>query len=105
MEDIIHFFGIQVTCKSTKDSFIFSFTDKNNLQSAKVVYSNGGVNSIYGGSTYGPYFGSSDLYFHCDYPDYWNNIVTYSYPTINLPQILYVDDYEVFQIIKNSQID
>src|SRR6266536_3295921 len=49
--------------KSTNDSFIFSFTNRTNLQSAKVGYSKGGQYSIYGGLVYGPTFGGGhDLY-------------------------------------------
>ena len=32
---------------STKDSYIFSFKNRNNLKSAKVSYNHGGQNAIY----------------------------------------------------------
>ncbi|RIA89080.1 hypothetical protein C1645_825392, partial [Glomus cerebriforme] len=88
------------TNKSTKDSFIFSFTDKNDPQSAKVVHSLGDQYSIQCLSGHGPVF-SSDL--HKNYSnsnnEYWQSWVG-SYPTLNLPSEIYVDDYEVFQVIK-----
>src|SRR5581483_3118901 len=47
---------------STNDSFLFSFANKNHLQSANVGYSNGKQFSIQGYSTHGPQFGgASDL--------------------------------------------
>ncbi|RIA87276.1 hypothetical protein C1645_827985 [Glomus cerebriforme] len=47
--------------KSTTNSFIFSFTDRNNTQTAKVSYSNGSF-SVCCHSTSGPIFGN---YFYC----------------------------------------
>ncbi|EXX73781.1 hypothetical protein RirG_057280 [Rhizophagus irregularis DAOM 197198w] len=90
------------SCKSTKDSFIFSFADKNNLKSANVVYSKTGDKSIQCNSSFGPIFGV-DLYIH--YGDTYNTCNTwtsdvYSYPTLNLPNSFKADDYEVFQVIK-----
>jgi hypothetical protein len=81
---------------TTKDSFIFSITDKNNLQSANLVYSKGDQYSVRGYAYYGPRFGHTDLYLY-------NNILystAYSYPTLNLPNNIRIDDYEVFQVIK-----
>ncbi len=87
--------------KSTKDSFIFSFTDKNNLQSANVVYSKGDQYSVQCLSHCGPVFSYSDLYVRYDNdPDVWRSTVLSSYPTLNLPNSINVDDYEVFQVIK-----
>ncbi|EXX77865.1 BTB/POZ domain-containing protein [Rhizophagus irregularis DAOM 181602=DAOM 197198] len=86
---------------STKDNFIFSFTDKTNLQSAKVVYSNGDQYSVRYLSNYGPAFGNFDLY--VDYniaTNIWYSRVS-SYPTLNLPNTMKVVDYEVFRVIKN----
>ncbi|GES81047.1 BTB/POZ domain-containing protein [Rhizophagus clarus] len=85
--------------KNTKDSFIFSFANKNSLQSAKVVYSEYGQNSIQCYLQYGPIFGA-DL--HTTYhptADTWISSVS-SYPTLNLPNTFNIDDYEVFQVIK-----
>ena len=85
--------------KPTKDSFIFSFTDKNDLKSANVVYSKGGQHSIYCLTYCGPVFGSGgDL--GINYSDKkWHSYVG-DYPTLNFPNSIDVDDYEVFQVIK-----
>src|SRR6266542_5298008 len=94
--------------KSTNDSFIFSFTNRTNLQSAKVGYSNGNNNecSIYCGSDYGPAFGGGhDLYYNYNGTWYNNSNTNYtysSYPNIYIPQNFVAEDYEVFQVIKNS---
>ncbi|GBB93007.1 hypothetical protein RclHR1_00210003 [Rhizophagus clarus] len=85
--------------KNTKDSFIFSFADKNDLRSAKVVYSETGRKSIQCYSYLGPVFGV-DL--HTNYyptTDTWKSSL-YSYPTLNLPHTFKIDDYEVFQVIR-----
>ncbi|RIA82620.1 hypothetical protein C1645_809559 [Glomus cerebriforme] len=89
--------------KSTTDSFIFSFTNRTNLQSAKVGYSNGNAYSIYC-DTYGPAFGYSHelwcqnngIWYSTNYPNYQ------SYPKIDIPVNvnISVDDYEVFQVIR-----
>ncbi|RIA97512.1 hypothetical protein C1645_813912 [Glomus cerebriforme] len=50
------------TDRATKDSFIFSITNKNDLQSAKIGYSNGNQYSIRCYSNIGPYFGAHDIY-------------------------------------------
>jgi hypothetical protein len=90
--------------KSTKDSFIFSFTDKNNFQSANVANSKGDQYSVRCRSHCGPYFGYRDLYVNHNEndknPDIWNSWHERSYPTLNLPNAFVVDDYEVFQVIK-----
>jgi hypothetical protein len=90
--------------KSTYDSFIFSFTNKNDLKSTKVGYSNGDHYSIGCFKNNGPYFGgyNSDLDF---YGGTWyshthrkNNC---SYPKIDIPTDGFIaDDYEVFQVVK-----
>ncbi|GBC02021.1 hypothetical protein RclHR1_04410014 [Rhizophagus clarus] len=86
--------------KSTRDSFIFSFENKNDLQTAKVVYSFGGQYSIYCGSVNGPVFGSNDLFVNYSNPDVWCHRSTNCYPTLDLPKKMNVVDYEVFQVIK-----
>src|SRR5581483_5971984 len=45
-------------CKSTNDSYIFSFTDRNNMQIVKVGYSNGDDCSVYCDQNNGPWFGN-----------------------------------------------
>ncbi|GBB93086.1 hypothetical protein RclHR1_21010004 [Rhizophagus clarus] len=87
--------------KSTNDSFIFSFSDKNNFQSAKVAYSNGCKPSIQNYSHCGPIFGVHDLYvIYSGGHIIWYHLGSYSYPTLNLPNRMDVDDFEVFQVIK-----
>src|SRR5205814_1380148 len=49
--------------KFTNDSFIFSFTNRTNLQSAKVGYKNNNDQySVYCHSDHGPTFGKGDLW-------------------------------------------
>jgi hypothetical protein len=87
--------------KSTRDSFIFSFTNKNDFRCAKVVYSNNMANSIYFIENCGPVFGCNDLYInYINGPNVWCSACTSCYPTLNLPVSMNVDDYEVFQVIK-----
>jgi hypothetical protein len=85
--------------KSTRDSFIFSFENKNDLKTSKVVYSYGGLYSIYCGSINGPVFGYNDLFVNYNQPDVWYSY-SRSYPKLNLPRNMNVDDYEVFQVIR-----
>ncbi|GBC02966.1 hypothetical protein RclHR1_04900009 [Rhizophagus clarus] len=86
--------------KSTTDSFIFSFTDRMNIKTGKVGYSNG-TNSIGCYTNYGPVFGG---FFYCNDYNTWtiNSSVTYTtidgIPTGNFK----TDDYEVFQIVKKK---
>ncbi len=99
------------TYLSTRDSFIFSFSDKNNLQSAKVGYSNG-INSVGGYTTNGPVFGGNS---GCHLAvsglsGYWFSNPTAnnkSYPKIGIPEKNFnVDDYEVFQVVdQNYHLD
>jgi hypothetical protein len=85
--------------RSTYDSFIFSFANKDDRHSAKVGYSFG-VYSVGGYAGFGPIFGGgSDLEFyrgtwHCD----TNNGC--SYPKFDIPSNFKADDYEVFQVVK-----
>jgi hypothetical protein len=88
--------------KSTKDSFIFSFTNKNNYQSAKLGYpdENEYLSSIYCNEHYGPTFGGGhDLF--CQNDGTWASYRAYSYPRMFSPLVTFdVDDYEVFQVTK-----
>src|SRR5581483_850960 len=88
--------------KSTKDSFIFSFADRNNLQNANIGYCNNNQNAICCHSNHGPAFGNGqhDLGCNnsngdwCGYPS--------SYPKVDDVQnnsYFKVDDYEVIQIV------
>ncbi|CAB4431014.1 unnamed protein product [Rhizophagus irregularis] len=100
---------------ATKDSFIFSFTNRNNLQTVKVGYINDGYydNAIYSNSNCGPRFGGGyDLFLHDNYNgnNYtWamNNPISYS--KIDVPanytsdgnyKCFDVENYEIFQVVK-----
>ncbi|CAB4393408.1 unnamed protein product [Rhizophagus irregularis] len=88
--------------KSIKDSFIFSIADKNDFLSAKVVYSNRKCH-VQCYPNCGPIFGDNlGLSFYSG-PNIWiySNSPHY-YPPLNLSNNINVDDYEVFQVIKNS---
>ncbi|GBB85426.1 hypothetical protein RclHR1_11970002 [Rhizophagus clarus] len=88
------------TFKSTSDSFLFSFTNKNNLQSAKVSYSNGNQYSIYCHPDYVHFGGGGNLFFQ---DGMWNSYKSgcSSYPKIDdIPASFKADDYEVFQVVK-----
>jgi hypothetical protein len=94
--------------KSTNDSFIFSFTNRKNLQTAKVGYCNKKSNAFYCYINYGPTFGGGHDIYCQDNNWYHNNPYSYSY--IDLPKnsqnnggyyVIKVDDYEVFQVVKN----
>ncbi|GBC03014.1 hypothetical protein RclHR1_04930011 [Rhizophagus clarus] len=86
--------------KSTKDSFIFSFTNKNNYQSSKLGYPDEYefLSSIYCNGNYGPTFGGGhDLF--CQADGTWASNRSYSYPRIFPPPVTFaVEDYEVFQV-------
>ena len=86
--------------KITRDSFIFSFTNRMNIKTVKVGYSNG-VCSIGCYSTFGPVFGG---YFYSIYSQnnddtIWkinDNNFSISYSNIGIPMgRVDVDDYEL----------
>ncbi|RGB30151.1 hypothetical protein C1646_711827 [Rhizophagus diaphanus] len=88
--------------KSTNDSFIFSFTDRNNLQTLKVSYPKKDCQlySVISCSDYGPIFGAGhDLLCNNDGTTWSCYPLTYS--TIDLPYNFNANDYEVFQVVKN----
>ncbi|POG76190.1 hypothetical protein GLOIN_2v1557573, partial [Rhizophagus irregularis DAOM 181602=DAOM 197198] len=91
--------------KSTKDSFIFSFTDRNNLQTAKVGYIKDGryENAVYSSQNYGPRFGGGhDLW---QFNNLNNNNNTwginnpYSYSKIDTPEEYNINSsYKIFNM-------
>ncbi|GBC03101.1 hypothetical protein RclHR1_00050009 [Rhizophagus clarus] len=86
--------------KSTYDSFIFSFINKDGLKNTKVSYSSGNERSIYCHSNYGPVYGGGyDLVY---YSNTWYSYINKnsSYLNIDIPNNFSADDYEVFQVIK-----
>ena len=96
------FWDSSCSYKSTNDSFLFSFTDRNNLKSTKVGYCMDNQKAVYCHSSYGPEFGNSD--FRCEN----NGTIWYGYPNNSYPKVddiqntsqFKVDDYEVFQVVK-----
>src|ERR1051325_11295876 len=91
--------------KSTNDSFLFSFTDRNNLKSAKIGYSNGDGCSIgcySAGYGYGPLFGNGNCHDLRFLNGTWYSQSSSSYPKVDgIPygNNFDVDDYEVFQVV------
>ena len=91
--------------KSTNDSFIFSFADRNNLKSAKVGYCNKNQYAICCNLYYGPTFGADpDLFCYSNGTWYGNSSgQNSSYPKVDDIQnasYFNIDDYEVFQVVK-----
>jgi hypothetical protein len=88
--------------KSTKDSFIFSFTDRNNLQTAEISYPKDEFHqySICCSVGFGPIFGGGNDLF-CPNNGAWKHYMPHTY-SIDLPHEFNVNDYEVFQVTKNK---
>uniref|UniRef100_U9UAD0 TLDc domain-containing protein n=2 Tax=Rhizophagus irregularis TaxID=588596 RepID=U9UAD0_RHIID len=87
--------------KNTSDSFLFSFADWKNISNAttKLSYINSGKEwAIYCNNKYGPQFG--DLC--CPNSNNWtyDGYLEY-YPNLDIPKNKTIEDYEVFQVIKN----
>ncbi|PKY55424.1 hypothetical protein RhiirA4_474872 [Rhizophagus irregularis] len=87
--------------ESTYDSLLFSFIDKNDLQSAKVSYSNGNQYSIRNCPSVSPAFGGSiDLFFNNN--EWCSNSIknssVSSYPEIGIPARFKADDFEVTEL-------
>jgi hypothetical protein len=87
--------------KNTTDSFIFSFTNGNDIRTAKVGY-NTGSNSIGCIPNFGPIFGGT---FYTQNNTNWTisdgSNYSLSYSNIGIPTgSVRADDYEVFQVIK-----
>ncbi|GBC07375.1 hypothetical protein RclHR1_07410011 [Rhizophagus clarus] len=100
------------TWKSTSDSFLFSFTNRNNFQTAKVgriINTTNNGYAIYCHQNYGPAFGSGHDLFQ-DSDSIWKSYgLGAYYSKIDIPQgskegggynTFIVEDYEIFQIIK-----
>ncbi|GES85077.1 BTB/POZ domain-containing protein [Rhizophagus clarus] len=87
--------------KSTYDSFIFSFTNRNNFQTAKVGIVSSHVYAIYCHQDYGPTFGGGhDLYISYINNGCYSN--SHSYTNSIIPNQFNINrvDFEVFQVIK-----
>ncbi|EXX56989.1 BTB/POZ domain-containing protein [Rhizophagus irregularis DAOM 181602=DAOM 197198] len=96
------------TEKHTRESFLFSFKNRNNLNSATVGRNNANDSFIQCYQIYGPAFGSSgrfDLFQDSDGD--WKSYLTHPYSNINIPKgygsyynIFNVENYEVFQVVR-----
>ncbi len=87
--------------KSTKESFIFSFTDRDNFQTAKLSYPNNYHHAIMSMPNNGPIFGYFDILSRNN--NNWENrncTNPRAYSIIGIPQTFRVNDYEVFQVIE-----
>ncbi|CAB4403735.1 unnamed protein product [Rhizophagus irregularis] len=86
----------------TKDSFIFSFKDKENIENyilSRVKYENF---AIYNDSGFGPCFGDGDLELSGEnYELSCSYIEWYDKPIRETEGYFFVEDYEIFQIIKD----
>ncbi|GES85018.1 BTB/POZ domain-containing protein [Rhizophagus clarus] len=97
--------------KPANDSFLFSFIDRNNLQTIEVGYikEDQYQNAIYCDRNWGPVFGSHDLFqFTCYEIDSWGTKNPCSYFEIDMPEnyslnsgskCFNAEDYEVFQVV------
>ena len=85
--------------KITTDSFLFNFTDRCNISTAKLGYVNEPSGAIYCRNDCGPCMGNNKLYYS---NNRWNwDSGNTSYPNIcNIPATFTVECYEVFQVIK-----
>ncbi|RIB23404.1 hypothetical protein C2G38_2242706 [Gigaspora rosea] len=86
--------------KNTKDSFIFSLSDPNNLQSAKLGRVTNSNQAVHCGNSYGPLFGNGHDLYAPNNSDSWSHNVS-SYSDIGSPSLFTISDYEVFQVVKN----
>ncbi|EXX65174.1 hypothetical protein GLOIN_2v1876950 [Rhizophagus irregularis DAOM 181602=DAOM 197198] len=84
--------------KTTADSFIFNFTDRKNISTAKVSYVTSINSAVYCDSIYGPTMGN----IICKDNNWSNKIYSDGerYPNIGIPTNFEVEDYEVFQVVK-----
>jgi hypothetical protein len=74
------------------NGFIFNFTDGKDISSAKL----GNANAIYCHNNYGPYTGC----LMCRSSNKWCYYGGTYYPNMNIPEEFTVENYEVFQVIK-----
>ncbi|RIA80317.1 hypothetical protein C1645_810495 [Glomus cerebriforme] len=86
--------------KNTQESFIFSFDDYKNINTCKIGRVINAAQAIIANKSWGPIFGSNyDLVM--DTNNKWISN-PFTYPDINIPRNFEIDDYEVFQIVKNN---
>jgi hypothetical protein len=81
--------------KTTANSFLFNFTNEEDISTAKVSYVIVPCRAAYCGRDHGPTMG--DLY--NEYNN-WFYIDRNRYPEIGIPNKFEIEDYEVFQMVK-----
>jgi len=93
----------------TKDSFIFSFKSKNNFKDPIYSHVNNTDRALFYSPYYGPSFGRNDLLI-CNEHGYvsvnynWNHckLADYEKKIRDTKEKFSIEDYEVFQILKNK---
>jgi hypothetical protein len=89
---------------TTTNSFIFSFTERMNIKTGKVGYSNGKY-SVGCYLTHGPIFGG-DFFCHNNSTTWYFNNCFNSYPDIGIPiGSINVDSCEVFQVVAKRNLN
>ena len=81
--------------KTTTDSFLFNFTDRKNISTAKLGFANNPTYAVGCSSNLGPQMGN----FYCCGDNSWDNYGKH-YPNVGIPKRFTVENYEVFQVIK-----
>ncbi|GES86394.1 hypothetical protein GLOIN_2v1876134 [Rhizophagus clarus] len=89
--------------KTTRDSFLFNFTDGKNYSTAKLGYVKSPDDAIYCNNSQGPHMGNFLCYGNNDWRN-WDRNADF-YPDIGIPNTsntpsFKVENYEVFQVIK-----
>ncbi|GBB89313.1 hypothetical protein RclHR1_00160029 [Rhizophagus clarus] len=90
--------------KSTPDSFIFTFENYNDIGTGKIGRVIRKSHAVRCFIDYGPLFGSyksgsNDIMVNGN--GKWSSVPN-SYPNLNIPRNFEIDDYEVFQVIKEN---
>ena len=83
---------------STKDSFIFYFTNCNDVKTGKFVYVTEKKDAIHYNDRCEIGFGSGhDL--NCKSDGNWTSVPT-SYPSIGIPAVFKISQYEIFEVVR-----
>jgi len=91
----------------TKDSFIFSFKNKNNFKDQILSYVKNINHAFWNDPICGPSFGDSDLFLHSanastNYNENYCQLSDYEKKIRDTEEKFSIEDYEVFQILKNK---
>ncbi|GBC19442.2 BTB/POZ protein [Rhizophagus irregularis DAOM 181602=DAOM 197198] len=86
---------------ATADSFIFNFINGGNISTSKVSYVKKQDRAVLCNNNFGPTMGN----IYCNNNNWSNENRGYGevYPSIEIPKNFEVEDYEVFQVIKNGK--